>query len=44
MRRPVLRHDNTFQTDPHDIANIIAHNMSEVFQGLQTPAFQNLKF
>ena len=43
MRRPVLRHDNTLYTDPRDVANLFARNMSVVSQGLQTPAFQNHK-
>ena len=43
MRRPVLHHDNALYTDPHDVANIFAHNMSVISQGLQTSAFQNHK-
>ena len=43
IQRPVLHHNNTLHTEPQDVANTFAHNLSNVSQGLQDPAFLKLK-
>ena len=39
MHRPVLKHNNTLHTDPRNVANIFAYNLSDISQGLQSPQF-----
>ena len=43
MRRPVLQMDGSLVSDPLEVANIFANNLSDISRGSQSAAFVNTK-